>query len=122
MAKILVVDDHVDLAENLAEILTLFGHEAVVAASAEAGLVRIAAGDIQVIITDFRLPGRSGADLIAELRQRQVQIPAVLISAYTDDDTIAAALEAGAREVLPKPVDIGHLMPLVERLLLQPGL
>ena len=116
VSKILVVDDHIDLAENLAEILAVYGHDAVVAPSAEAGLIRIAVGDIHMLITDFRLPGRSGAQMIADLRHRHIQIPAVLISAYTDDDTIAAALEAGALEVLAKPVDIQHLVPLVDRL------
>jgi DNA-binding NtrC family response regulator len=114
--RILVVDDHIDLAENIAEILQGAGFETAVAGSAEAALVRVAAGDIVALITDYRLPGRSGAELIAELRRRGSNIPAMVMSAYTDDDTIALARQAGAREVLSKPVEIPRLMSLVETL------
>jgi DNA-binding NtrC family response regulator len=114
--KILVVDDHVDLAENLAEILSGVGYQTVIADSAESALERVAAGDISALITDFRLPQKSGADLIADLRRRGVDIPAIVMSAYTDDDTIRASERAGAIEVLPKPVDLPRLMSLVDSL------
>jgi DNA-binding NtrC family response regulator len=115
-SKILVVDDHVDLAENIAEILELSGYRTAIAGSAESALERVAAGDIAALITDFRLPGRDGAELIAELRRRGSTIPAVVMSAYTDDDTIASSRRAGATEVLAKPVDIPHLVTLMETL------
>jgi DNA-binding response OmpR family regulator len=114
--KVLVVDDHVDLAENIAEILAASGYEAVVAASAEEGLDRVAAGDITALITDYRLPGRSGAELIAELRRRGQRVPALVISAFSDDDTVAHARAAGAADVLPKPVDLGKLLGLMSQL------
>jgi DNA-binding NtrC family response regulator len=115
--RVLVVDDHLDLAENIAEILEGAGFRTAIAASAEAALGRIAAGDITALITDFRLPGLSGAQLIAELRRRGSNIPAVVMSAYTDDATIASARRAGALEVLSKPVEIPRLIALVEPLL-----
>jgi DNA-binding NtrC family response regulator len=114
--KILVVDDHVDLAENLAEILTDAGYESVVADSAEAALARVAAGGIVAVITDFRLPGQSGAELIAELRRRGSAVPAVVMSAFTDAGTIDQAETAGALDVLPKPIDIQRLVGLVASL------
>jgi two-component system response regulator (stage 0 sporulation protein F) len=114
--RILVVDDHLDLAENIAEILQGAGYETAVAGSAEAALERIGEGDIAALITDFRLPGRNGAELIAELRRRGNDIPAVVMSAYTDEDTIDTAEQAGATEVLAKPVPIPRLMALVEAL------
>jgi DNA-binding response OmpR family regulator len=114
--KVLVVDDHVDLAENIAEILAGAGHEAVVAASAEEALRLFEAGGIAGVITDFRLPGRNGAQLIAELRRRGSRVPAVVMSAFTDDETIGQARAAGALDVLPKPVDISRLMSAVASL------
>lgn len=115
--KIMVVDDQVALAENLAEILEDAGYEVVVADSAEAALARIAAGgagEITALITDYRLPGLTGGELIAELRRRGNPIPAVVMSAYTDDETIETARAAGAAEVLPKPVPLDRLMKLAE--------
>lgn len=111
--KILVVDDHVDLAENLAEILAGAGYEAVIAASAEAGLARLTEGDIAGLITDYRLPGLNGAQLIVEMRRRGNGLPAVVMSAFTDDETIALARAAGAAEVLSKPIPIDRMLTLV---------
>lgn len=111
--KVLVVDDHVHLAENLAEILEGGGHQVLVAHSAEAALQILAQGDVVALITDYRLPGMSGAALIAELRRQGSSIPALVISAFNDDDTIAQARAAGAFEVLTKPVQIDRLLSLV---------
>jgi DNA-binding NtrC family response regulator len=114
--KILIVDDHIDLAENLAEILENAGYETVVADSSEAALDRLERKDIAALITDYRLPGRNGAELIAELRRRGDGIPAVVMSAFTDDATIELASRAGAMEVMPKPVDLPRLLQLVKGL------
>jgi DNA-binding NtrC family response regulator len=114
--KILIVDDHIDLAENLAEILENAGYETVVADSAEAALDRLDRKDIGALITDYRLPGRNGAELIAEVRRRGERIPAVVISAFTDDATIDLASRAGAMEVMAKPVDLPRLLGLVKGL------
>lgn len=111
--KILIVDDHLDLAENLAEILADAGYETVTAGSAEAGLERLAAGDITGLITDYRLPGLNGVQLIQEARRRNGPIPTVVMSAYADDETIERARAAGATDVLPKPVALDRLLALV---------
>jgi DNA-binding response OmpR family regulator len=114
LGTILVVDDHIHLAENLAEILEELGYEVAVATSAEAALERIGQGGVAALVTDYRLPGLSGAALIAELRRRKQDIPAIVISAFTDDETIATSRSAGAFEVLAKPVEIDRLLSLVE--------
>jgi DNA-binding NtrC family response regulator len=114
--KILVVDDHIALAENLAEVLESAGYEAAVADSAEAALVRLDIGDIGALITDFKLPGRNGAELITELRRRGSHIPAVVMSAFTDDDTLERARSAGALDVLAKPLDFPQFFAVVEEM------
>ncbi len=113
---ILVVDDNAALAENLAEILGDVGYRAAVADSAEAALDTIGRGDVAALITDYRLPGLNGAQLISEIRRRGINIPAVVISAHTDPKTIALARSAGALDVLAKPINIGHLISVVEDL------
>jgi DNA-binding NtrC family response regulator len=112
--KILVVDDNIELAENLAEILEVIGCEAMVAASAEAALERIAAGGISAVVTDFRLPGLSGADLILELRRSGSAIPVVVMSAYSDASMVERAEAAGALQVMTKPVDVDGLRRVVD--------
>ena len=113
--RILVVDDEVSLAENVAEILVAAGHQADVAASAEEALVHFKA-DIErtdVLLTDYRLPGATGADLIRSVRSLGSTIPALVITAYCDDDIAQLAMSAGAADVLGKPVDFGRLLSWV---------
>jgi DNA-binding response OmpR family regulator len=106
--QVLVVDDNQDLAENIAEILGLRGFVATIASSAEEALPKALPVGPDLLVTDFRLPGIDGAELVRQVRERRRDVRAVVISAYTDDRTIAAARDAGA-DFLPKPVDFGAL-------------
>jgi two-component system, response regulator PdtaR len=111
-ATVLVVDDNQDLAENIAEILGLSGFAALIATSGEEALDQALAEGLVLLVTDFRLPGMSGAELVQRLRETRQDLRAVVMSAYTDDLTIAAARSAGAA-FLPKPVDLGALSRLL---------
>jgi DNA-binding NtrC family response regulator len=119
--RILVVDDQAELAENISEVLQGLGFDTDVATSAESALARIRRGGITALITDFRLPGQSGAELIGELRRRGERMPALVMSAYTDDRTIDASHAAGAWLFLPKPVPLETLMEVFQSLAKQPA-
>jgi two-component system response regulator AtoC len=110
--RVLIVDDNVGLAENIAEILGFDGHSTVVAASAEEALAIAQANDPEVLVTDYRLPGINGTDLVKQFWKMRTPLCAVVISAYTDERTMAEAKDAGARFVA-KPVDFGLLSQLV---------
>jgi DNA-binding response OmpR family regulator len=112
---VLIVDDNVALAENIAEILEGQGFATEVAASAEEALAKALIRRISVVITDFRLPGITGAELIGRLRRHGVDLRAMVISAYNDEATIADAHEAGA-EFMAKPVDFVALHRFVDPL------
>jgi DNA-binding response OmpR family regulator len=112
--KLLIVDDHVDLAENLAEIFADSGYAVDIATSAEAALDKLRSSSYGGLITDFRLPGRSGVELVRELRRARIPVPVVMVSAFADSAVVAEAEEAGALEVLPKPLDFRRLFNLVE--------
>lgn len=112
--KLLIVDDHLDLAENLAEIFGESGYFVDVASNAETALEMLRTSSYGGVITDFRLPGRSGVQLIQELRRAQIAVPVVMVSAFTDPGVVAEAEEAGALEVLSKPIDFSRLFNLVE--------
>jgi len=105
---VLIIDDNVNLAENIAEILQLDGYAADVAASGEEALSKAASGQLDVVVIDYRLPDTNGAALLRRLREIGVQAHAIVMSAYTDDQTIADAASAGAAFVA-KPVDLNVL-------------
>lgn len=111
--KILIVEDDVDLAENLVEILLDAGYFAEHATTAEGALERIARGGIAGVVTDFRLPGLGGVDLISQLRERGIPVPVIVMSAFMDRRVATQAEEVGALDVLAKPVQIDRLFTLV---------
>lgn len=110
---ILIVDDSVELAENIAEILEIDGHITAVAASAEEGLASAKERRPHVVVTDYHLPGINGADFVKRLRDSLPGgVRAVIISAHSDERTMRDAADAGATSVA-KPVDLRMLTYLV---------
>jgi two-component system, response regulator PdtaR len=110
--SVLIVDDNQDLAENIAEILSMKGFATEIATSAEEALPKVLPDGPGILVTDYRLPGMSGAELVHAVRQTRQAVRAVVISAYTDERTILAARGAGA-DFLPKPVDLASLSRLL---------
>jgi DNA-binding NtrC family response regulator len=110
--RILIVDDNVDLAENIAEILQMDGHFTDVAGSGEEALPKAERAQPDVVVTDYRLPGINGAALVTYFRRVRRDLRAVVMSAYTDDRTIKEARDAGAL-FMAKPVDYKLLARVV---------
>ena len=106
--RVLIVDDNVEMAENIAEILQIDGHVTDLASSAEEALPKALATRPDVLLTDFRLPGLNGADLVKRCRGSGTDVLAIVMSAYTDEATINAVRDAGAA-FMPKPVDYRSL-------------
>jgi len=69
----------------------------------------------QVVVTDIRMPGTSGLDLLQTLRERQPQLPVIIMTAYSDLESAVAAFQGGAFEYLPKPFDVDHAVELIRR-------
>jgi DNA-binding NtrC family response regulator len=111
---VLVVDDNVELAENVAEILSLRGFVTLLAASAEEALPMALGEGVGVLITDFRLPGMNGAELVAQVRNQRGGVRTIVMSAYTDGATADAVRAAGAHAFLPKPVDFSLLGRVID--------
>jgi DNA-binding NtrC family response regulator len=119
--RVLVVDDEVALAENIAEVLESIGFQTEIATSAEDAIARVRRGGITGLITDFKLPGQTGAELIDALRRGGERIPALVMSAHTDHRTIQRSHAAGAWLFLPKPVPLEELMRVFESLAQEPA-
>src|SRR5439155_17536369 len=76
-----------------------------------------AAGAPQVLVSDIRMPGTSGLELLQTLKQRFPDLPVIVMTAYSDLESAVAAFQGGAFEYLPKPFDVDHAIELVRRAL-----
>lgn len=71
----------------------------------------------QVLVSDIRMPGMSGLDLLERIKQQHPTVPMVIMTAYSDLESAVAAFQGGAFEYLPKPFDVNQAMELVKRAL-----
>lgn len=103
--RILIVDDDMDFAESLAEALEMFGHEVEFRFTGEAGIEAAAAGTFDVILMDIGLPGLNGVESMTEIRRADPDAICFLLTGYSATDVSQRGLDAGAVEVLTKPID-----------------
>ena len=113
LCKLLFVDDNLAFAENMAEIVETAGYVATCAASAEEAIDCVARGDIGGMVTDFRLPGLDGIDLVEAIRRSGCGIPVAILTAYASDAVIERAKRLGIDHVLSKPIDPRQVVRLV---------
>jgi DNA-binding NtrC family response regulator len=114
--NILVVDDDARIRETLSRVLTK-GRAAVRAVdSAEAALASFGAPQPDLVISDVRMPGMTGIELLRLLKERAPGVDVVLMTAYDDLPTAAAAMREGAADFLVKPLDLHQLRAVVDRI------
>ncbi|PHV10371.1 nitrogen regulation protein NR(I) [Chitinimonas sp. BJB300] len=70
-----------------------------------------------VVISDIRMPGESGLDLLGQLKTRYPRLPVIIMTAHSDLESAVAAFQGGAFEYLPKPFDVDHAVELIRRAL-----
>jgi DNA-binding NtrC family response regulator len=115
--RILIVDDEEGIREAMAEKLRHVGYEVETAESAESALSRLARFEPAVIVTDLRMAGLTGLDLLEKVRETLPGIDVVVMTAHEDMQTAVEAMKAGAFDYLVKPVGLSKLADLVERCL-----
>ena len=72
-------------------------------------------GGPQILVSDIRMPGGSGLDLLAAVKQRLPSLPVIIMTAYSDLDSAVSAFSSGAFEYLPKPFDLPKAIELIRR-------
>jgi len=71
----------------------------------------------QVVVSDIRMPGTSGLELLQQIKERLPDVPVIIMTAYSDLDSAVSAFQGGAFDYLPKPFDVDHAVTLVRRAL-----
>jgi two-component system nitrogen regulation response regulator GlnG len=110
-----VVDDDASIRWVLERALRQGGMSPTAFDHADTALAALRRDRPDVLITDIRMPGRSGLELLTEIRDSQPELPVIVMTAHSDLDSAVAAYQGGAFEYLPKPFDIDQAVDLVRR-------
>jgi DNA-binding NtrC family response regulator len=114
--KILVVDDEVDLVDILKEFLSLDGFEVLTAHDGVQALDLIVNGDIQLVISDIRMPKMDGLELLKNVKKVKPEILFILLSGYSDYSE-EEILKKGASRLFAKPIDFEIVSQAAKKLL-----
>jgi DNA-binding NtrC family response regulator len=115
MKRILVVDDDDNLRVVLRETLLSCNYEVETAESGNLALEKLAKSSFDLVITDLMMPGIKGIELIKEAKKRNIEMGAMVISAYGTIDTAVEAMKQGAFDFITKPFSISQIESRVER-------
>jgi DNA-binding NtrC family response regulator len=114
-SRILVVDDEESTRRGLSRLLESWGYEAIAAPDASAAVEQALRFPPDLILTDLRMPGRGGIELINDLREAGIESTVVVVTGHATIETAVEATKGGAYEYLTKPVDVPHLRSVVDR-------
>jgi len=114
--RILIVDDDNLSREFLAEAVSSLGLQADAVASGREALERLGSKDFDLVLTDLRMPGMDGIELIQAMQLRFSEVPAVLVTAHGTIEATVQAMRLGARDFLVKPVSPDTIRLVVERI------
>ncbi|MBW1979874.1 MAG: sigma 54-interacting transcriptional regulator [Deltaproteobacteria bacterium] len=103
METILIVDDEKNYLQVLEALLLDEGYEVHTAESAEGGLDIVASHDLDVVITDMKMPGIDGIEFLSEVRTRQPDLPVIMMTAYATVEKAVEAMKKGAFDYITKP-------------------
>jgi nitrogen regulation protein NR(I) len=113
--KILLVDDDPGIVDTLSRVLIDEGYEVAVENRGDAGFTRAASEPFNTVITDLKMPGLSGLELVRQLHAARPRLPIILITAFGTTQTAIEATKYGAYDYLLKPFEIPQLLNLIQR-------
>ena len=115
MEPVLLVEDKAELRAMLRKALERFGYEVDEAPDGTAAIEKARNRRYQLILSDLKLPGHSGIDVLREAKRAEPTIPVILVTAYGSVEEAVTAMKEGAYDFVQKPVDLDHLKLLLQR-------
>jgi len=120
--RVMVVDDDPDHLSVIAAILEETGYEVERADDAEQALARVYDWKPALVLTDLRLPGMDGVELLTRVRDGMEEVEVIVMTGHEDMNSAIRAMKAGAFDYVVKPIEVGTLQDLVRRCLRERGL
>src|SRR5262245_8947845 len=117
MKPVWIVDDDRSIRWVFEKALSREGISYNSFSSAREALDALSGGAPQVLISDIRMPGQSGIELLQEVKEKHPAVPVIVMTAYSDLESAVAAFQGGAYEYLPKPFDVDQAVELIRRAL-----
>jgi two-component system response regulator PilR (NtrC family) len=115
--RILVVDDERSMREFLEIFFRREGYDVTTVAAVDEALMAVEADDYDVVITDLQMPGRSGLELLHEMRECAPETPIIMITAFATTENAIAAMKQGAHDYITKPFKVDEIRVVVEKAL-----
>ena len=115
--RILVIDDEVDIRESLEMLLMGENYAVDLAENGATGFRKFETGNYDLILLDLMMPDRSGLEVLADIRARDLETPVFMLTAYGSVEVAVKALKAKANDYFPKPWDNEKLLIEIERMI-----
>ncbi|MDH5511006.1 MAG: response regulator [Nitrospinota bacterium] len=113
--KVLVVDDEFNILDLIRRALVAAGYDTITAGSALDGLLALQDNPVSLLITDVKMPGMDGLDLMRQVREISPDLPIAVISGYGTEEMAAAALEHGAFYFINKPFNVESIQEVARK-------
>ena len=117
MKPVWIVDDDRSIRWVIEKALSREGIPFSSFSTAQEAMDALAGGAPEVLVSDIRMPGQSGLELLQTVKTRHPAVPVIVMTAYSDLDSAVAAFQGGAYEYLPKPFDVDQAVELIRRAL-----
>jgi DNA-binding NtrC family response regulator len=114
-SRVLVLDDEPDMVENCARILKRAGYQCLTATDPHRALALVDAERPDLLLTDLKMPGMDGMEVLRRAREMDPALPVILITAFASIESAVAAIKDGAFDYLPKNFSVDQLRVAVER-------
>ncbi|HEY6441987.1 MAG TPA: sigma-54 dependent transcriptional regulator [Candidatus Acidoferrales bacterium] len=115
MEPVLLVEDKTELRAMLRKALERWGYAIDEAPDGNSAIDKVRTRRYQMVLSDLKLPGHSGIDVLREARRAEPTLPVILVTAYGSVDEAVTAMKEGAFDFIQKPVDLDHLHLLLDR-------
>lgn len=113
--SILIVDDDPFVLQSISNLINEYGYHVISCKNGEEAISQLLKNDINLILTDIKMPGMSGIDLLARIRDSYPKMPVILMTGYAELDVAVDAIKKGAFDFITKPYNPDYLLHTLEK-------